>query len=97
MVKRDYEEEERLRKEKEYLEREKQLQERERELNRREAQKNNNGTWIDKRIKKNRIDMEVDDFYDRVLKGNRNRNHNKKQKPNFNWNIRIGKQKVNKF
>jgi hypothetical protein len=34
--------------------------------------------------------MEVDDFYDRVLKGNRNRNHNKKQKPNFNWNIRIG-------
>ena len=33
----------------------------------------------------------VDDFYDRVLKGNRNRNHNKKQKPNFNWNIRMGK------
>ena len=76
--------------EREFLEREKQLQERERELNRREAQKNNNGTWIDKRIKKNPIDMEVDDFYDRVLKGNRNRNHNKKQKPNFNWNIRIG-------
>ena len=91
VVKRDYEDEGRLRKEKEFLEREKQLQERERELNRREAQKNNNGTWIDKRIKKNPIDMEVDDFYDRVLKGNRKRNHNKKHKPNFNWNIRIGK------
>jgi S1-C subfamily serine protease len=90
MVKRDYEEEGRLRKEKEFLEREKQLQERERELNRREAQKNNNGTWIDKRIKKNPIDMEVDDFYDRVLKGNRKRNHSKQHKPNFNWNIRIG-------
>jgi len=33
----------------------------------------------------------VDDFYDGVLKGNRNRNHNKQHKPNFNWNIRIGK------
>ena len=54
MVKRDYEEEERLRKERDVLQREKQLEERERELNRREAQKNNNGTWIDERIKKNK-------------------------------------------
>jgi S1-C subfamily serine protease len=90
MVKRDYEDEGRLRDERErdIADRERELLERERELNRREAQKNNNGTWIDKRIKKNPIDMEVDNFYDRVLKGNRN--HNKKQKPNFNWNIRIG-------
>jgi S1-C subfamily serine protease len=58
MVKRDYEEEERLRKEKEFLEREKQLQERERELNKRESQKNNNGTWIDERIKRNQKTIE---------------------------------------
>ena len=42
VVKRDYEEEERLRKEQEVLQRERELEQREQELNRREAQQNNN-------------------------------------------------------
>jgi len=58
VVRRDYEEEEHLRKEKDFIERDKQLQERERELNKREAQKNSNGTWIDERIKKNQRTVE---------------------------------------
>jgi hypothetical protein len=55
VVKRDYEDEGRLReeREREFLEREKQLQERERNLKRREAQQNKNGTWVDERIKRN--------------------------------------------
>ena len=42
VVKRDYEEEDRLRKEQDVLQRERELEQRERELNRREAQQNNN-------------------------------------------------------
>jgi S1-C subfamily serine protease len=42
VVKRDYEEEERLRKEQDVLQRERELEQREQELNRREAQQNNN-------------------------------------------------------
>jgi S1-C subfamily serine protease len=42
LVKRDYEEEERIRKEQDVLQRERELEQRERELNRREAQQNNN-------------------------------------------------------
>ena len=106
VVKRDYEEEERLRKEQDVLQRERKLEQREQKLNRREAQQNNNWEERNKRdqrriAEQRRRDSERRNSRDTggCIVGNGMggcdigplRKRNNKPKGNFNFNIHIGK------
>jgi S1-C subfamily serine protease len=96
VVKRDYEEEERIRKEQDVLQREKELEQRERELNRREAQQNNN--WEQRSRRDQRRINRTGPCYGGMPANSDGscdigplRKRNNKPKGNFNFNIRIGK------
>ena len=106
VVKRDYEEEERLRKEQDVLQRERKLEQREQKLNRREGQQNNNWEERNKRdqrriAEQRRRDSERRNSRDTggCIVGNGMggcdigplRKRNNKPKGNFNFNIHIGK------
>ena len=106
VVKRDYEEEDRVRKERDVLKRERELEQREQELNRREAQHNNNWEERNRRdqrriAEQRRRDIERRNSRDtggcRVRNGMGGcdigplRKRNSKPKGNFNFNFRIGK------
>jgi S1-C subfamily serine protease len=96
VVKRDYEEEERLRKEQDVLQRERELEQRERELNRREAQQNNN--WEQRSRRDQRRINRTGPCYGGMPANSDGscdigplRKRNNKPKGNFNFNFRIGK------
>ena len=96
VVKRDYEEEERIRKEQDVLQREKELEQRERELNRREAQQNNN--WEQRSRRDQRRINRTGPCYGGMPANSDGscdigplRKRNNKPKGNFNFNFRIGK------
>ena len=107
LVKRDYGEEERIRKEQDVLQRERELEQREQELNRREAQQQNNN-WEERNrrdqrriAEQRRRDIERHNSRDRggCIVGNGMggcdigplRKRNSTPKGNFNFNFRLGR------